>query len=124
MFIVLKPTDESFVEMTQPSTELSLATLVATSERDRVKGRVVDLADSLRRVGYLREELSAWQVFCRSYPTSTVECLRWPHFEYRYGKRASTEHRQELERARESILRAAARNETIVSRLAQVMRAP
>jgi len=83
LILLLNPTSRLFRDMEKPSEELRLATLLATAERDRVLGKSVDLADSLRRVEHLNDELGAWRELRVSFPDNTVECCKWPHFEFR-----------------------------------------
>lgn len=107
VIVLLNPTARSVRDMTGPSVELCLATHAAIAERDRVLAKEVDLADNLRRVEHLQEELSSWRellaVCCNA-----VECIAWPHFEYRYSlPRREVSHAQaELRRARGTLLAA------------------
>lgn len=85
MIILLNPTSQSFKEMEEPSPELRLATLFAITERSRIQSKGIDLADSLRRVEYLKDELAAWKKLYKIVPQNTVECQNWAYFEFRYS---------------------------------------
>jgi hypothetical protein len=102
LVVILNPTSTSFSGMDDPSPELQSATLAAVMERNRVSGNEVDLADALRRVEDLVDELRAWREFIRMENIRTLECLRWEHFEYRYHSDPTGER----ERARTSLFRA------------------
>ncbi|MGH8527859.1 MAG: hypothetical protein ACREXY_27670, partial [Gammaproteobacteria bacterium] len=108
LLLLLNPTSRQFRDMSIPSEELRLATLVAVTERDRVTGKAVDLADALRRVEHLAAEVSAWSELCTRFPHNTVECLAWPHFEFRYTQLAQGPWHAsaELDRARSTVLKA------------------
>ncbi len=108
VFIILNPTLDRFADMTEPSTALRQATLFAATERDRAQGKTPDLADGLKRTHHLSTELTAWRGLLTEYQASAVECLGWPHFEFRYHDAAGVSHaRNELIRARATILDAA-----------------
>ena len=85
LIILLNPISQSFKEMKTPSSEFCLATLFAITERDRIQGKGIDLADGLRRVEYLQNELKAWKKLCEIASQNTVECKNWSHFEFRYS---------------------------------------
>jgi hypothetical protein len=85
LIILLNPTSCSFGDMQEPSQELCLATLFAITERSRIQGKDINLADGLRRVEHLKDELDAWKKLLQGFPDKTVECKRWPHFEFRYS---------------------------------------
>jgi hypothetical protein len=110
MILLLNPTSVSVREMQERSVEIKQATLFAVTERYRVQGKAVDLADGLRRVEYLAEELDAWKGFAEFLPGNTLECLRWPHFEFCYGPPDNTaQARAELLKARKSLFDAIGR---------------
>lgn len=124
LILLLNPTSCSFRDMQEPSEELRLATIFATTERARVAGKSVDLADSLRRVEHLNGELAAWREFCLLFPQNTIECCKWSHFEFRYTSPSEGAwHAQtELVGARKSILNAVAKQSPdFTSRLAEIM---
>jgi hypothetical protein len=124
LLLLLNPTSRSFFDMKEPSEELRLATLFATTERYRVMGKNVDLADSLRRVEHLNGELAAWRELCHLFPKNTVECRGWSHFEFRYTSLAEEPHyaQTELGRARQSLLQAVKKQSPdLVNRLAELM---
>jgi hypothetical protein len=106
LILLLNPTSKSFRDMPEPSQELRLATLFAVTERDRLMGKSVDLADSLRRVEYLTEELIAWREMSALFPKNTVECQKWPHFEFLYTSPAQGQWhgRVELAKAKTTVL--------------------
>lgn len=99
--LLLNPTARSVHDTEAPSDELRLATLFAIRERAVVSDGDLDLADALRRIEHLDDELEAWKRVAKLVP-HTVECLRWEHFEYRYFVAGPSE----LSRARESVLEA------------------
>jgi hypothetical protein len=124
LLLLLNPTSRSFRDMQEPSEELRLATLFATTERDRVIGKSADLADSLRRVEHLNDELAAWRELCRLFPKNAVECCRWPHFEFRYTSPVQEPQyaQTELGKARQSVLDAVKRQSPdLINRLAEIM---
>jgi hypothetical protein len=43
--------------------------------RKRAKGQVADLADALKRVQHLKEELPAWKALLDMPGVATLECL-------------------------------------------------
>jgi hypothetical protein len=102
LVVLLNPTACSFENMPEPSHELRMSCALSVMERARVKGEVPDLADALRRVGYLNEELVAWKAFISNVEINTLECLEWSHFEYRYH----FDKLAELNRARMSLFNA------------------
>ncbi len=127
--ILLNPTSQSFQEMPAPSIELYLATQYAVSERSRLQHGSVELADSLRRVEFLRDELAGWRELWRMCPQSTIECRQWAHFEFRYWfpDRSPPEGsaQAELCRARESLLGATGEQAPhLLARLEAVLRTP
>jgi len=126
LILLLNPTSTPFRDMHEPSQELRLATLFAVTERDRLMGKGVDLADGLRRVDYLAEELAAWREILELFPMNTVECRNWPHFEFRYTSPAQGPwHGQvELGQARKRVL-GAVRTQTpeFATRLLEILRA-
>lgn len=105
LVIILNPTSQSFRDMSTPSPSLCMAAALAVTERARVRGDPVDLADALRRVEHLQSELAAWSGFLKDETINTVECLEWPHFEFRYH----SDHGAELERARNTLFQAIAK---------------
>ena len=109
LFVLLNPTSESFWAAHGPSLELSLATFTAITERSRLLPAGVDLAETLRRVEHLKQEVKAWKQLLGIIPTS-VECMNWPHFEFRYSvpNAALANAKAELARAGETLLRAVA----------------
>lgn len=103
LVVLLNPTMCRFADMgDQPSSELRLSCALSVMERARVSGKVPDLADALRRVSHLKEELAAWRAFVSDGIADTLECLEWSHFEYRYHADESAE----LDRAKESLFKA------------------
>lgn len=84
LIVLLNPTDTSFGNMETPSDELKLATVLAVSERYRAMRKIVDIADCLERARHLTEELKAWRGLLKNNALTVVECMNWPHFEYRY----------------------------------------
>lgn len=102
LVVILNPTSRSFSEMDTPSPELRMATAMAVMERNRVSGKVPDLADALRRVEHLGTELDAWRSLINDNELPTLECLEWKHFEYRYDADATGER----DRARSSLFKA------------------
>ena len=126
LFVLLNPTPESFREMSSPSLALSLAALTAITERSRLYAAGVDLAESLRRVEHLKQELKAWRQLMGIIP-NTVECLSWPHFEFRYSVPTASlaNAPAELARAGETILKAVAEQAPhLRDPLRQLMRTP
>lgn len=128
LILLLNPTSISVGAMHEPSVELKQATLVSITERYRVQGKTIDEADGLRRVDYLVEELEAWKGFAEFFPTNTLECLRWPHFEFCYGTPGNTaQARDELLKARKTLLDAIASLQSLhvqdlSTRLGHIMR--
>lgn len=108
LVLLLNPTSRPFREMSAPSEELRLATFSAATERDRVAGKAVDLADALRRVEHLQDEVAAWRELSALFPLNTVECMMWPHFEFRYTQpgHGPWHAASELGRARASMMKA------------------
>lgn len=82
--LVLNPLATSFAALSAVTTELTAAVLGATAERARVQGKPVDLSDTLSRIASLQVELPAWQSVLANTSLTAVECVSWPHFEYRY----------------------------------------
>jgi hypothetical protein len=128
LILLLNPTSVSVRAMQEPPEELKQATLVSVTERYRVQGKAIDLADGLRRVDYLVEELEAWKGFAEFLPGNTLECLRWPHFEFCYGPPGNTaQARAELLKARKALLDAIGRQwplhaHDLSTRLGHIMR--
>jgi hypothetical protein len=108
LILLLNPTSMSFRDMKDPTHALSLATLTAITERSRLFGKGVDLADGLQRVEHLSGELSAWNKFYAIAPKNVVECKNWSHFEFRYSEPEATltNAKFELIRAYSSVLKA------------------
>jgi hypothetical protein len=108
VIIMLNPDSVSFAKMTTPSVPLCLATHTAVSERNRVQGKPTDLPDMLKRIDYLTGELEAWVKLKNLVRKNTIECLRWPHFEYRYSSPCSclANAQAELIRARATLVKA------------------
>ena len=126
LFVLLNPTSESFKDMHSPSLALSLATLSAITERSRLYAAGVDLAESLRRVEHLKQELKAWKQLLGIIP-NTVECLHWPHFEFRYSVPIPNlgNAQAELTKARCTLLQAIARQAShLHDPVEQLMRTP
>lgn len=113
--LLLNPTFDSYRDMRKPSTQLLSATLVSTIERSRLQKKGVDLADSLARIERLPEELDAWREMFKILPVNIIECKKWSHFEFRYSVPGNTlcNARNELIRARESVLLAIEKAERI-----------
>ena len=105
-FIFLNPTSIPFTKMNAPITELKLSTHSAIFERYRTQGKVVDLSDILKRIQFLDEELIAWQKIMRM-SQKYIECMEWPHFEYRYSANNLTisDSKIELIQARYTIIK-------------------
>ena len=72
--------------MDAPSDELKLAAVFAVSERYRALGKVIDLADCVKRAGHLADELNAWKGLLTNTKLTAAECRNWGHFEYRYRR--------------------------------------
>lgn len=107
LIVLLNPTLCSFEEMKEPDQELCLATLFSITERSRIQGKGVGLADGLRRVEYLKEELEDWKKLLDRHPGYAVECKKWAHFEFRYLITDATLSNAQIEliKARASILK-------------------
>ena len=103
LVILLNPTETPFAEMRKPSVQLCSATFAATVELLRQNLRPLNLVYAQTQVSYLGEELPAWQGFAQDGYT-VVECLKWPFYEFSYGKDDLAHARAQLVRARQFLI--------------------
>ena len=103
LIIILNPEGSSCGSGSDAPPELLMAVQSAITERSRLLGKGIDLADIVRRVGSVREEYQTWQKLMALAPDRVVECVNWPHFEFRYMERGRMGAVAELVEARETL---------------------
>ena len=82
LIFILNPTSCSFKNMKEPSEELKIATRFAITMRSYLQDKDVDPEDVRSRVKNLNSELQAWKQLINNPQVKTLECKKWPHFEF------------------------------------------